>query len=378
MKYGTSFFTQVSLDDENPTNIHVGATAKTIKADKPIELRGDSELANEILDMFDKWHAHKEIWDDELDSYIFTIEKEIRTTNRKKLAWGKKGTKYFSPSSANSDPRELFHKIRGDKRDKDENEQPHRGRWRRLGEAFGTMLQRDLLFIEKHWEKEFGYPPPFVPFYVKVGEREYPAWEKFAQEILHIEHEGRTISMMGQCDAILVDTRTGELIIFEIKSKQTTNAQTGFFSMKEAKEDHAKQVILYNELYRKFGISRSVLMYGNLSKKGWNMSPEDYAKNPDMRAFEIMVTEQDITAILNKFVDVLIAIERDEKPALDIDKFTFNNFKEACIASLTQDEYDDLERQVIAIGRSKLPQWKKNSYNEAWTLIQGLYTGNIG
>jgi hypothetical protein len=362
-----SFFTQVSIEDDVPE--------RSVKKPRAVELRGDSDLANEILDMLDKWHGHKEIWDDELDAQIYAMEREILTTNRKKLAWGKKGTKYFSPSSANSDPRELFHKIRGEKRDTEKNEQPHRGRWRRMGTAFGSVIQRDLLFIEKHWEKEFGYKPPFVPFYVDVNGREYPAWEKFAQEIKHVEHRGRTISMMGQPDGILVDTRTGELIIFEIKSKQTSNAQTGFFSMKEAKEDHAKQVVLYSELYRKYGVTRSVLMYGNLSKKGWNMSPEDYAKNPDLRAFEIVVTEQDITNILDKFVDVLIAIERNETPALDISKFTFNNFKEACINSLTQEEYDDIKGQVVRISGSRLPQWKKNSYLEAWEIIKELYEG---
>lgn len=363
-----SFFTHISIDEPQ-------AQPKKPTAAAPVERRGDSDLANDILDMFDKWHGHREIWDDELDAYIYAINREILTTNRKKLAWGKKGTKYFSPSSANSDPRELFHKIRGDARDKDNNEQPHRGRWRRMGTAFGDMLQRDLLFIEKHWEKEFGEKPPFVPFYVTVNGREYPAWEKFAQVIKHVTHRGRTISIMGQCDAILVDTRTGELVLLEIKSKQTTNAQTGFYSMKEAKEDHAKQTVLYNELYREYEIKRTVVLYGNLSKKGWNMLPEDYAKNPDLRAFEIMVTEDDITKILDKFADVLEDVERDIAPPLDISKFTFNNFKEACINRMPELEYRDLEAQVGRISRSRMPAFKKNSYVEAWATIKELYEG---
>jgi hypothetical protein len=244
-----------------------------------------------------------------------------------------------------------------------------------MGTAFGDMLQRDLLFIEKHWLKEFGEEPPFKPFYVEVNGREYPAWEKFAQVIKHVEHNGRTLSIMGQPDGILIDTRTGELVLLEIKSKQTTNAQTGYYSMKEAKEDHATQTCLYSELYREYGINRSVILYGNLSKKGWNMSPEDYAKNPDMRAFEIEVTEQKITDILDKFVGVLESVEKDEAPALDLSKFTFNNFKEACVGSLTQEEYNDLGQQVGRISRSRMPAFKKNSYVEAWNIIKELYEG---
>ncbi|QCY65026.1 hypothetical protein [Bacillus thuringiensis] len=351
-------------------NINGGTGRKTTTADSgEVEKRGNSDLANDILDMFDKWHTHKEVWDDDLDAKIHQMEYEIRKTNRKRLPWGKKGTKYFSPSSANSDSRELYMKLIGSKRDQEEG-QAHQGRWRRMGEAFGEMLQRDLLFIEKHWEKEFGEKPPFIPYYVEVNGKMYPAWEKFAQELKHIEHNGRTISILGQCDGILVDTRTGELVLLEIKSKQTTAAQTGFYSMKEAKQDHEKQAVLYSELYSKYGISKAVLLYGNLSKKTWSMPKEEYEKNPDLRAFEIELSDEGRQEILDKFENVLIAVEKKTPPAFDITKFTFNNFKAATVASLTDEEYGDIATQVQRISKSRMPQWKKNGVLEAWDYIK--------
>ncbi|PKJ52666.1 PD-(D/E)XK nuclease family protein [Bacillus sp. SN10] len=331
--------------------------------------RGNSELANRILDMFDKWHGHREIWDDQLDADIHRMEMEIRTTNRKRLPWGKKGTKYFSPSSANSDSRELYMKMLKEPRDQEDGK-PHQGRWRRMGEAFGEMLQRDLLFIEKHWEKEFGEKPPFVPYYVEINGRRYPAWEKYAQEIKHVEHNGRTISILGQCDGILVDTSTGELIILEIKSKQTTSAQTGFYSMKEVGEDHERQTMLYSELYENYGISKAVVLYGNLARKSWNMEKEEYEANPDLRAFEVDLNDEERTAILNKFEKVLIAVDDQNPPKFDITKFTFNNYKEATVKSLTSEEYDEIFAQVERIKKSRMPQWKKNSVIKAWEYIE--------
>lgn len=353
------------------TQVNINSTYKPAAATESgtVERRGDTDLANDILDMFDKWHAHREVWDDDLDAKIFQMEYEIRKTNRKRLPWGTKGTRYFSPSSANSDSRELYMKLTGSQRDQEEG-QAHQGRWRRMGSAYGDMLQRDLLYIEKHWEKEFGEKPPFIPYYVEVNGKMYPAWEKFAQEIKHIEHKGRTISILGQCDGILVDTRTGELVLLEIKSKQTSAAQTGFYSMKEAKDDHTKQTVLYSELYEKYGISRAIVLYGNMSKKTWSMSKEEYAKNPDLRAFEVELTNIGRQDILDKFDKVLVAVEKKDPPAFDITKFTFNNFKAATVASLSTEEYEDIAVQVQRISRSRMPQWKKNGVLEAWEYIK--------
>lgn len=351
-------------------------TSKPAKkaADVEIPKRGDSDLVNRVLDMFDKWHGHKEIWDDELDAQIHRWEWEIRSVNKKRLNWGKKGTRYFTPSSANSDSRELYMKLTGAPRDQ-EAKSPHQGRWTRMGSAFGDMLQRDLLFIEKHWEKEFGEKPPFVPYYTEINGRRYPMWEKFSQHVDHIEHKGKTISIIGLCDGILVDTSTGELVLLEIKSKQTTAAQTGFYSMKEAKDDHERQTVLYSHLFRELNISSGMVLYGNLSKKAWIMDAQEYAANPDLRGFEIELNDTEREKILDKFHAVITATETKEPPKLDIMKWTFNSFKEATVASLTQEEFDELFQQVERIKKSRMPAWKKNGVIAAWDYIVEHWNG---
>ncbi|MCZ0847993.1 hypothetical protein O0536_25530, partial [Brevibacillus laterosporus] len=59
---------------------------------------------------------------------------------------------YFSPSSADTEKRELYEKFRGAKKDIHPHP-PYQGRWTRIGTAIGDVIQRDLLFIEKHYER---------------------------------------------------------------------------------------------------------------------------------------------------------------------------------------------------------------------------------
>ncbi|MED1350596.1 hypothetical protein P4U51_30025, partial [Bacillus paranthracis] len=242
--------------------------------------------------------------------------------------------------------------------------------------AFGDMIQRDLLFIEKHWKAQFGEDPPFIPYYVEVNGKRYPAWEKFSQTISHVEHNGQLVSILGQCDGILVDTKTGELVLLEIKSKQTTSAQTGFYSMKEVGEDHKMQSITYSMLYKDFHISKGIVLYGNLSKKAWIMSEEDYIANPDLRAFEIDFEEEVQNRIMDKFKHILDCVDAKTPPKFDVTKFTFNSYKEATVKSLTAEEYAEIHEQVQRISKSRMPQWKKNSVLEAWRYIEENWKGD--
>jgi len=323
-------------------------------------------FVDDFLSMMDRWHGHREIWDDALDVLIMQNEIEIRTTNRKRLEWGPKGTKYFSPSSANSDARELFMKIIGEKKD-DQKRPPHQGRWQRIGTAFGDVIQRDLMFIEKHYKKEFGEHPPYKPEYVQVGDKLYPAWEKFAQKIVWVEHRGHRIPILGQPDGILRHLPTKKRVGLEIKSKQTTAAQTSQYSMREPKEDHVKQCVNYSIMYgeKEAPLDDFVITYGNLSKKAWVMSKEDYEKSPDLRAFHVKVTEKDRIELLDFYADVMDAIDLGRPPKIDLEKWAFNNFKTACVLSMSDEEYEEALEQAKAVTRSSLPDWKKRNYFEA-------------
>ncbi|MFE4202109.1 hypothetical protein [Aneurinibacillus aneurinilyticus] len=317
------------------------------------------EMVSDFLAMMDRWHGSAEVWDDTLEAEI--LEQQAYAIRKLKV-FPPRGTTYFSPSSANSCKREMYVKLTGATRDNSDS-QPHQGRWQRAGTAFGDTIQRDLLFIEKHYEKKFGEKSPFVPERTPQG---FPMWERFARKFHSVEHRGYTVNFLGQPDGIL-RYKDGTRVGLEIKSKQTTSAQTTEYSMRGPKEDHVKQCVVYSIMY---GVDDYLIVYGNLSKKAWVMTPEEYAKNPDLRAFHICITESDRQALLDTFADVLQAVKDGNPPPLELDKFTFNNYKTACALSLTDAELEDIRKQVRQVGRSRLPDWKKQTYYDALDFIE--------
>jgi hypothetical protein len=327
-------------------------------------------MAEAFADMLDTWHSAPETWDSKLDAEIHRQYAEVLSG---KPVFPPRNIPYFSPSSANSCKRELYVKLTGGKRDKTVRP-PYQGRWTRLGTAIGDTLQRDLLFIGKHYEKTIGERPRFVP--KTTGDPDYyPMWEDFAKKAHTVEHNGFTFALYGTPDGILIDTRTGEYVGLEVKSKQTTHAQTSLYSMKEPKEDHARQIIAYSIMY---GVDDYLITYLNGSKKGWHISEEDYVKNPDLRVFHVYVTESDRQALLDGFTGVLQAVKDGNPPPLDIEKFVFNNYKTACALSLSDDEFTEIKEMVSRVRKSNIQNWKKKNYDEALRFIEEVRCAENG
>ena len=113
-------------------------------------------------------------------------------------------------------------------------------------------------------------------------------------------------------------------------------------------------------------------MYGNLAKKGWVLSDDDYAKYPDLRGFDVSITPEMRQQVLDKIAYVLDCVKNGTPPPLDLDKFNFNNYKTACSLSLTDDEYNALKEQVKGYLKSNLPDYVKNNYFEFFEFIKGV------
>lgn len=321
------------------------------------------ELVNDFITMMDAWHGAPEVWDDELDAQIHEMYADV-LRNPPKLDWGPKGTKYLAPSSANSDARELYARLTGAPKDSGEN-QPHQGRWRRVGTAFGDVIQRDLLFIEKHFKNKLGKEPAYRPIKNQKGQ---PMWEQFAKKILNMDYDGVKVRILGQPDGILVHS-SGLKVGLEIKSKQTTSSKTSAFSMKEPGIDHVKQVIAYSIMY---DVDDYLIVYGNLSKKSWNMSKEDYEKNPDLRVFHVHVTDDMKEELMDYFADVIRAVEAKTPPKIELDKWTFNNYKTAIAKSLTEEEFTDVKKKISAVIKSNLSDRAKQDYLDAYNFIDNV------
>lgn len=320
------------------------------------------EIAGEFRDFLETWHSYTEPYDTPLDIWFHESYAKVLS---KGTFLDYQSLPYFSPSSANSCPRELYEKALRSPRDQAEVK-PWQRRWQFIGTNIGDAIQRDILLAERHYEKFTGEKPLFRIERTKDG---YPAFEDFVKTRKVIEHNNQQFALIGTCDGILeytdehgVITRVG----LEIKSKQTTYSKTSEYSLREPGADHVKQVTCYSLMY---DLDYYVVLYMNTSKKAWNMSEEDYAKYPDFRAFGIAVTDEMRNEVLDKFASIVAAVKKKQPPKLDIEHWLFNNYKTACARSLSDEEYEEIKMKVNRVKRSSLSDTKKAPYIGALEFI---------
>lgn len=319
-----------------------------------------TQIEGDLIALLDDWFSLSEVWDNELDRQIHEWYANAPTVYPKRP--------YFSPSSLGACPRELYVKAKGAKRD-NIRQQPHQSRWAKLGTLGGELIQREMLAIERNYEKLTGNVPRFR--FVRNPDGT-PMFEDFAKKNVLVEMDGEKFYLYGAPDGIMeYITDDGEKIRvgLEIKSKQTTPAQTSLYSMKKPDSSHARQIVAYAHM---FDCDYYVILYVNYAKKAWFMTEEEYKKNPDLRAFCARVTDDHKRAVFRKAVEVTRAVREGKPPKLDLDGWTFNSYKEACAKDLTEEELAELWAQVQIAKKSSLPAWKIASYVRAVDEIEQL------
>jgi len=324
------------------------------------------QIAQDFEDLLDTWHAQPERFDNALDAQIHRWY-----SNPPKVFPNKP---YFSPSAANACPRELYMKATGAKRDVGER-QPHQGRWTRIGTAIGDVIQRDLLFIGKHYEKQLGQAPQFT---FEFNENGTPVFEDFAKVNRQVTHKGKTFYLFGTCDGIMrYISEDGEVIRvgLEVKSKQTSYSKTSYYSMKEPDDKHVKQCVCYSIMY---DVDFYVILYVNASKKSWVLNDEDLSKGSDIRAFGFHITEEMKAEVLDYFTEVLDAVDSGKPPKMSLSKYTFNNFKRASAESLTVEEMESLREWKERARKSNLKDYQKRQYLDAFAEIEAMWKEKNG
>lgn len=320
-----------------------------------------NQIAQDFTEFLDTFHSYREPYDSKMDAWLHELYANVL---RKYQRLDFKSV-YFSPSSANSCPRELYVKAKKARKD-DEDVKPWRRRWTAQGTSLGDWLQREVLLAERHYEKFTGERPRFGMSRTEAGE---PFFEDFVKTQRFFEHNGQRFSLLGTCDGVLEYVNDdGEIIRvgLECKSKQTTAAQTSLHSMREPKEDHVKQITCYSLMY---DVDYYLVIYVNASKKAWNMTKEEYEKTPDVRVFGVEITEDMKREVLDNFAAITEAVATGEAPKLDIERFGFNNFKTACALDLSDEEVTEIRKQASLAMKSSLPEWKKKKYLEAYEFI---------
>lgn len=266
---------------------------------------------------------------------------------------------YFSPSNSDAGERELYMKLKRAKRDISDIA-PHQSRWQALGTSTGDWLQYDLLLAENHYEKLTGKKPRFVVERVNKG---YPCFEDFVHKRHEVNYDGVDFALVGTCDGILIDTVTGQRIGLEIKTKQETPSKTSLKSMKEADVKHIKQVVCYAEMYN---LDKYLIIYYNCAKKKWFMTEDEFKNTPDIRVFEIDITDKLRKEVLGYLANVVQKFNSKQPPQLELNKWVFNNFKEACAKDLSDNEIKALETYVSRFKKSSMAAWEKQAIQKAY------------
>lgn len=235
------------------------------------------------------------------------------------------------------------------------------------------MIQRDLLFIEKHGKNVLGYEPQFKFDRNRAGQ---PMFEEFAKKNHKVTYDGETFHLFGSPDGIMTytdDDGNKIRIGLEIKSKQTTAAKTSEFSMREAEKKHVEQCVAYATMY---GCAFYLIVYVNTSHKTWSMKKEDWLATPDLRVFGIEIGEEERKQVLGRLASVQRAIRLKEMPPLDLYNFTFNSFKTACALSMSDEELLAAELEAERLKKSRAPAFVKNGFTQALAEVKEIRRKN--
>lgn len=321
-----------------------------------------AQIEGDFIAMLDEWGSLQEVWDNDLDAQI------AKWYSNPPKVWPKRDYPYFSPSAATVCPRAMYMKAIRAKKDA-VKKPPHQSRWQAIGTAIGDVMQREILAIERNFEKHTGNKPRFKFARNADGT---PLFEDFAKKNHLVEYGGEKFYLYGAPDGIMeYVTDEGEIIRvgLEIKSKQQSPSATSKRSMKQPSEAHLAQTALYSLMY---DCKYYIVLYVNGAKRAWDMSAEEYENFPDIRAFCRKVNEAERTPIFDKFAKVAKAIRENNPPLPDLDEWKFNDYKTAIAESLSEEEYDEIKAQVRRMLKSGLPDWKKQNYYDAFEFIKSV------
>lgn len=321
-----------------------------------------TQIEADFIAMMDEFHSYPETFDNALDAQI------AKWYSNPPKVFPKRDAPYFSPSAATKCPRELYMKANKAPRDVRQI-QPHQSRWQKIGTVIGDMIQREMLAIERNLEKLTGNKPRFT---FERNPDGTPMFEEFAKKNVLVEHAGERFYLYGAPDGIMrYLTDDGEIIRvgLEIKSKQQSPSKTSIKSLKQADFSHEVQTALYAYMY---DCDYYVILYVNGAKRAWDMSEDEYAEFPDIRAFCRKITEQDYEPYFDKFAEIARAIRTDTPPEIDLNAWKFNDYKTAIASSMTDEEYDEMRALVRRYLKSSMPDWKKRQYYDAFEFIKSV------
>lgn len=325
-------------------------------------------IAQDFAEHLDEFHRHPQPYDDEMDAefyeqYARVLREQLEEEDAwKKYVYAPDGTKRptFAPSSAGKDERQLYSKAMYGRKGQDERP-PNRNQrdWTGLGSQVGAYIQREVMLMERHFERLTGKAPRFRFERTDRGE---PAFEHFLKKVHEVEHNGEKFGLNGLPDGVLLYiTDDGEIIRVGLEVKSFQKSYTDFKKQADPKVDHELQTHVYNEMY---DLDYTIVLYHLTYGAEWE---RDFSRN---KIYGRYIPREARVELLDKFARVTKAWRTKTPPAIDLDGWKYNDFKTVIAKDFTDEEFEILKAQVRRAQRSNLPAWKKQQYYEAFEFIK--------
>lgn len=282
-----------------------------LSEDEAVDMKRGRELTGAIYKQFNEWHS-KDRWGNPEVERLLLKQKEFEISLMEKKS-ERPATYIFSPSGASKCSRELWFKAMGEKQHDDKY--PYHRRWTRNSTAVHEATQKDILSMTMLLKN-----PAFKIQFLENG---LPMWEENIKTHKMIQHNGVEFAVLGMMDGIF-QYQDGASVGFEFKTKSNSIGQVGNYKMKEPAPYHKTQCVAYSIL---FGMDEFILMYEAVAKDQWSKGAE---AKLDIRTFYHRVTEADRIELLDKFADVVKALDKKEKPQMEMDKCMFCPYKHLC------------------------------------------------
>jgi CRISPR/Cas system-associated exonuclease Cas4 (RecB family) len=211
----------------------------------------------------------------------------------------------FSPSQLGLCGRELFYLNSGAEADPHEPIVGWKARIPRNGEGVHEVRQKDLLTMPKQLNDN--------GLLCRFQMRET---EKVLRRSFDVD--GTIVTFSGRVDGILLDVETGQLVIWEFKTKDKAS---GLSKVKDP-SPYIMQCIAYAAVLEIYDV---ILHVESLQKPQWS---RDDAK--DTKYFHVQVSKEQCDELLQRLAGIVRAIETGIPPAREFEKCRFCSYKNAC------------------------------------------------
>ncbi|MED0863762.1 hypothetical protein [Bacillus safensis] len=326
-------------------------------------------IADDFNDMLYEFHKYPQPYDDLMDAELHEQYARVLREQSKygyfnwKTAPDGTPRPVFSPSSASKTERELYEKARKSVRDS-QTPTPNQRDWTGLGSQVGDYIQREVLLIERHFERLTGTKPKFR---FERTERNEPAFEHFKKTMHEVASGEEKFAIHGLPDGILIYTADdGQEYRVGLEVKSFQKSYVDFKKVVEPKKEHVEQSICYSEMY---GLDYYIVIYHLTYGVKWD---KEINRN---KVFGIEIRDDDRTRIFEKFERVTKAVRLSEAPPLDLFEWAFYEYKRSTAKTLTDDELSNLYDLKSRMLRSRLPDWKKQRIVEALAFIERIREG---